>query len=313
MRVRAAGLNFLDVLACRGSYPNQPPYPLPIGVELAGELIAAAAGAGAGEQRSVAAGTGSTVLGIAPLPLGALAGEVTLPAELVHVVDAGVAAQVSPSVLAAVPVNYQTAWFALHRTGRLRAGETVALTAAAGGLGTALVQLAHHAGARVVALAGGPEKMAYCLQEGADVALDSSAGGVVPAVLEVTGGAGADLVVDSVGARALDEAVDYAAFEGRVVSVGFSAGAAGAIDPSRLYRRNLSLAGLSWGEHYPRRYPELVGAVYDELLALLAAGRIRPRVEEVPFSDVPAALERLASRRTVGKLVARLPAKKEDR
>ena len=293
VRVLAAGLNFLDVLACRGDYPRQPPFPLPIGVELAGEVLAAGADSGLC--------CGARVLGIAPLPLGALAEELTVPAYLVHQVSAGV--DVPALALAALPVNYQTAHFALHRLGRLAPGATVLVTAAAGGVGTATVQLAIAAGARVVALAGGAEKLMRCVAEGAALALDSGDDDVVEQVLEATGGRGVDIAVESVGGPSLGQALACAAFEGRVVSVGASAGVPTVVEPSVLVARNVALVGLSFGEHYPRRAPDLVAAVYDELLELLAAGRITPRIEAVPFEEVPLALERLAGRRTTGKLV----------
>ncbi len=294
VRVLAAGLNFLDVLACRGQYPRQPPFPVPLGVELCGEV--AASGEGCTLQ------AGSTVLGIAPLPFGALAEELVVPEWYLHALRTTTPRRAVE--LAALPVNYQTAHFALHRLGRLRAGEVVLVTAAAGGVGTATTQLALAAGARVIALAGSEEKLARCVAEGAELAIPSGDGALVERVLDATEGAGADVVVDSVGGRLLGHAVACAAFEGRVVSVGVSSGEPTWVDLPELYARNVSVAGMSWGEHYPRRASEAVAAVYEQLLAMLDDGRVAPRLEVVGFEDVPDALERLATRRTVGKLVA---------
>lgn len=287
----AAGLNFLDVLACRGQYPNQPTPPFPIGVELAGEVT------DGGDQTSLSPGT--RVVGIAPLPLGALATHVTLPAWLVHPVPAGI----EPMIAAALPVNYQTAHFALHRLGRLRAGETLLVQAAAGGVGTATIQLATAAGATVIALAGSDEKAERCRGLGATLAFDSHRPDLLRVVLEATDGRGADVVVDSVGGAAFEDSLALTAFEGRIVVVGFSSGIVPELGVDRLLARNVTISALSWGEHYPRRAPELVAGVYEDLFAMLAAGMIAPHVETVPFDRVPVALDRLAGRRTTGKLV----------
>jgi NADPH:quinone reductase len=291
LRVIAAGINFLDVLACRGQYPGQPGPPFAIGVELIGEVLAT------GPEVPVLAG--SRLVGIAPLPLGALADEVTLPTWLLHPVAPGV----DPVAAAALPVNYQTAHFALHRLGRLQPGETLLVHAGAGGVGTAATQLGVAAGAVVIGAVGSDEKAARCLKEGAAVAVNVRRQDLAAEVLAATDGRGADLIIDSVGGEAFDRSLDCVAFEGRIVVIGFSSGNVPAPSVGRLLRQNATLTGLSWGEHYPRRAPALVDAVYDELFAMLGPGVIVPRVEIVDFGEVPGALARLAERRTTGKLV----------
>jgi NADPH2:quinone reductase len=247
----------------------------------------------------VAVTYGSRLVGIAPLPLGALAQEVCLPSWLLHPVPPGV----DPLVAAALPVNYQTAHFALHRLGRLKAGETLLVHAGAGGVGTAATQLGLAAGARVICAAGSDEKAARCRQEGAAVAVNICRRDLTAEVLAATDGRGADLIIDSVGGDAFDRSLDCVAFEGRIVVVGFSRGKVPALSAGSLLGQNATVTGLSWGEHYPRRAPELVAAVYDELFAMLEQEIIVPRINTVGFAEVPEALARLAERRTTGKLV----------
>ncbi|MFF3868220.1 zinc-binding dehydrogenase [Micromonospora sp. NPDC001898] len=294
LAVHAVGLNFLDVSLCRGEYPVRPDPPMTPGVEAAGRVVAAGEG--------VAHLLGQEVVACPALPRGALGSTVT--------VDAAVVVPrpptVDPVTAAALPVTYQTAWFALERAG-VTAGQTVLVHAGAGGVGIAVTQLAVARGARVLATAGGPAKTAVCREQGAAVAVDYTTEDFVAAVRDATDGDGVDVVVDPVGGDILARSLDCLAFEGRLVTVGAAGGPPPPVDPARLIAANATLVGLSWGSRYPwRRAPE-VRAAYQALFDLHAAGAVRPPVSRVvSLEQAPAALAELAARRTIGKIIVRV-------
>lgn len=290
LRSEAVGLNFLDVMMCRGDYPGVRVPPFVPGVEVAGVVIEAAEGS----EHPV----GAHVLACPALPHGALGDEVVIASSLAvrrpSTVDAVTAA--------ALPVTYQTAWFALDRA-RLAPGETVLINAGAGGVGIATIQLARSRGLRVIATAGGPEKTAVCLAQGADLAIDYRDADVVDLVRAATGGEGVAAVVDPVGGAMTALSLDCLAFEGRLVAVGTAAGPS-QIDPAALMARNVDVVGLSWGSRYPWERPARVREVYDALFDLVAEGRVRPLIDRVvALDDAGAALDDLAARRTRGKTI----------
>ncbi|WFE29112.1 zinc-binding dehydrogenase [Solwaraspora sp. WMMD791] len=292
--VTAVGLNFLDVMLCRGEYPVRPSPPFTPGVELAGRVVATGAGAEALAWADVVA--------CPTLPDGALGETVT--------VDAALAvprpSDIDPVVAAAVPVTYQTAWFALDRAG-VHAGDTVLVHAGAGGVGIAATQLARARGARVICTAGGPAKTALCRDNGADVAVDYLAGDFVAAVRDATGGAGVDVVVDPVGGDVFTRSLDCLAVDGRLVAVGAAGGNPPPVDPMRLIAGNHTLIGLSWGSTYPWARPDAVAQAYQRIFDLIRAGAVRPPVNRVvDLAGTPAALADLADRRTTGKIIVRI-------
>ena len=240
---RAVGLNYLDLMRCRGTYPLPPAFPLTFGVEVAGRVVEAGPGA--------AGHVGGEVLACPTLPRGALAERVVVDARFVVPRPA----DVDPLAAAALPVNYQTAWFGLERAG-VGEGTTVLVTAAAGGVGIAAIQLAAARGARVIAAAGGPRKAAVCREQGADVAIDYLAADVATAVADATGGAGVDVVLDQVGGPGFASLLDLVAFEGVVVAIGTAGGPITPVDPMALAARNVGVIGLSWGSMYPARRPD---------------------------------------------------------
>lgn len=294
LAVAAVGLNFLDVTLCRGDYPGQPEPPVTPGVEVAGRVVAAGAGAGAL--------LGREVLACPALPRGALGETVTVNAALAVPRPP----ELSAVEAAALPVVYQTGWFALARAG-LAMGETVLVHAGAGGVGIATTQLAVARGARVICTAGGPAKAEVCRGHGAALAVDYRRDDFVAAVREATGGRGVDVVVDPVGGEGFARSLECLAFEGRMVAVGAAAGAPPPVDPMRLVAANATLVGLSWGSTYPWARPEAVADAYQQLFALHAAGAVRPPVSRVvPLESAAAALADLAARRTTGKLVVQM-------
>jgi NADPH2:quinone reductase len=215
---------------------------------------------------------------------------------------------------------FHVAWLALVERGALRARESLLVHAGAGGVGSAAVQLGAALGARVFATAGGAEKLRLCRELGAELAIDYRSEDFAESVLDATGGRGVDVVCDLVGGRTTERSLRCAALGGRVVLAGFSGGIEAedaGIVPRPVLFGNLSLLGVmlayvddplpvkratGWNL-FPRRTGERAHA---HLLELLAAGRIRPVVgRRAAYADLPAELERMEARQTVGRTVLR--------
>ncbi|ABG03903.1 Alcohol dehydrogenase, zinc-binding protein [Rubrobacter xylanophilus DSM 9941] len=293
IEVEAASLNFLDVLLCRGGYQERPEPPFIPGAEAAGRVLEA------GPQTGLEPGGRVVAL---TRPRGAFAERVAVPATGLFPVPE----EMPPEKAAALPIVYQTAHFALHRRAGLEAGETVLVHAGAGGVGSAAIQLARAAGARVIATAGSEEKLRICRGLGAELALDYRRQDVIGAVKEATGGRGADVVFDPVGGDVFDASRRCVAFEGRLLVIGFAGGRIAEAPTNHVLLKNYSVVGVHWGL-YQSVMPELVREVHEELLGLYASGEIDPLIgEAVPFEELPAALARLGAGRTVGKVVARV-------
>ncbi|MGK5498672.1 NADPH:quinone oxidoreductase family protein [Streptomyces sp. URMC 125] len=297
VRVRAANVNFPDALLCRGHYQVRPPLPFTPGVELCGEVVAA------GEGTATAAGT--RIIAQPDLPHGAFA-------ELVAVDEARCApapAALDDAEAAALHIGYQTGWFGLHRRARLRSGETLLVHAAAGGVGSAAVQLGRAAGATVIGVVGGPEKASVARELGCDAVIDRHAvdgvRGLAEAVKEATGGHGADVVYDPVGGDAYTASAKCVAFEGRIVVVGFASGTIPAPGLNHALVKNYSVLGLHWGL-YNTHDPAAVRACHGELVALAERGAVKPLVSErVPMEGAADAVQRVADGTTTGRVVVR--------
>ena len=292
VRVLAAAANFPDALLCLGSYQVRPPLPFCPGVELCGEVVATAA-----DVTGFAAG--DRVIGGTVLPHGAFA-EYAL-------MDAAGAMPAPPGLddaeAAPFHITYQTGWFGLHRRARLAPGETLLVHAAAGGVGSGAVQLGKAAGARVIGVAGGPEKTAVARELGADVVVDRHSEDFVAVVKDVTGGRGADVVYDPVGGDAFRKSTKCIAFEGRILVVGFASGDIPSAALNHALVKNYSIVGLHWGL-YQQRDPAAIADCHAELTRLAAAGAIRPLISErLTLADVPDGLRRLAAGATIGRVV----------
>ncbi|MFF4649608.1 NADPH:quinone oxidoreductase family protein [Streptomyces sp. NPDC001380] len=309
VRVRAAAVNFPDALMCRGQYQVRPPLPFTPGVELCGEVVAAGGPAeggrpgGPGGPGEEGAGdgvpaVGDRVIGTPLLPHGAYA-EYAL-------MDAAAAFPAPPALddaeAAALHIGYQTAWFGLHRRAALRPGETLLVHAAAGGVGSAAVQLGKAAGATVIGVVGGPEKAAVARALGADLVVDRREQDFTAAVKEATGGRGADVVFDPVGGDAYTGSARCTAFEGRILVVGFAGGAVQAPALNHALIKNYSVLGLHWGL-YNTRDPHAVHRAHAELTGLAAKGVVRPLVSErVPLDGAADAVQRIADGTTTGRI-----------
>ncbi len=283
VKVRAAALNFPDILMAQGLYQEKPPLPYTPGVELCGEIVE----------------TGQRVIGSPAGGPGAFAEYALMDAPSAYPAPEGL----SDEKAASLYLTYSTGHVGLHRRAHLQAGEWLLVHAGAGGVGSAAIQLGKAAGANVIATAGGPRKTEICRQLGADHVIDYTAEDFVPLVKEITGGHGADVIYDPVGGDVFDKSRRCIAFEGRLLVVGFTSGRLPDAPANHLLVKNYSVVGLHWGL-YRKHDPALFPAVHEELIRLVAEGRIDPLVGEVlPLDQAPQALARLADRGTVGKVV----------
>ena len=294
VRVLAAAVNFPDVLMCRGVYQVRPDLPFTLGLELCGEVIEACP---TDDRFSV----GDRVMGMAKAPSGSFADEAIMLSTSAFAVPP----ELTTEEAAGFTVAYQTAWTALHRRAGIRRGETLLVTAAAGGVGSAAVQLGRAAGARVIAVVGGQAKVTAAEALGAHVVIDRHTDDVVERIKEATGGGGVDVVVDPVGGAAYAWATKCIAFEGRIVVVGF---AGGDIQEARLNHaliKNYSILGLHWGM-YTTAAPAVVREATRSLEELVRVEGLRPLVgDAMPFLDTPRAVQHLADGGTVGRIVIR--------
>jgi NADPH2:quinone reductase len=292
VRVLAAAANFPDALLCRGTYQVRPPLPFTPGVELCGEVAETG-------QDVAGFSPGDRVIGGSVLPYGAFAEYAVMDAALTMPAPASL----DDAAAAPFHITYQTGWFGLHRRARLAAGETLLVHAAAGGVGSGAVQLGKAAGARVIGVAGGPQKARVARELGADVVVDRHADDFVAVVKEVTGGRGADVVYDPVGGDAFAKSTKCIAFEGRILVVGFASGDIPSAALNHALVKNYSILGLHWGL-YQQRDPGAVRDCHVELTRLAAAGTIRPLISErLPLAGVPDGLRRLAEGATTGRIV----------
>jgi NADPH2:quinone reductase len=290
VRVLGAAANFFDALMCRGIYQVRPPLPFTPGGELCGEVISAGPG----------------VTGFAPgdRVIGGAAGGAFAELALMNADSALPAPDgLDDAEAAAFFITYQTGWFGLHRRAGLAAGETLLVQAAAGGVGSAAVQLGKAAGARVIGVVGGARKAEAARALGADVVVDRRAQDFVEVVKEVTGGRGADVVYDSVGGEAYTRSTKCVAFEGRILVIGFASGQIPTPALNHALIKNYSIVGLHWGL-YQTKNPRLIRDCHAELTKLVAEGAIKPLVSErLGLEEVAAGLQRLADGDTVGRIV----------
>ncbi|MFI1561540.1 NADPH:quinone oxidoreductase family protein [Streptomyces sp. NPDC020490] len=285
LKVRAANINFPDALLCRGQYQVRPPLPFTPGVEICAETE---------DGRRVIANPALPYGGLAEYAVADAAALLPAPGSL------------DDAEAAALHIGYQTGWFGLHRRAGLQAGETLLVHAAAGGVGSAAVQLGKAAGARVIGVVGGAEKAAVARELGCDLVVDRRAEDVVAAVKEATGGRGADVIYDPVGGAAYAQSAKAVAFEGRIVVVGFASGTIPSPALNHALVKNYSILGLHWGL-YNTKNPKLVRHCHEELTELAARGAVKPLVSErVPLGGAAGAVQKVADGLTTGRVVVTL-------
>lgn len=290
--VVAAGVSFPDLLLTRGQYQLKPALPFVPGVEVAGVVRSAPAHAGVKPADRVMAFS---------FGLGGFAEVAAIQPEMVFRIPE----RWSFEAAAGVVMNYHTAHFSLHRRGRVKAGETVLVHGAAGGVGTAAVQVARGAGARVIAVVSDERKAEVARKAGAhEVVL--STGDWVAQVREKTGGLGANVVLDPVGGDIFDKSLKCLAPEGRLLVVGFAGGRIPEVQVNRLLLRNIDVVGVAWGA-FLLHEPALTPSIAKDLEAMAEQGVLDPVVGSVfPLEQGAQALRELEARRATGKVVLRI-------
>jgi NADPH2:quinone reductase len=293
VRVRAAALNFLDTLITRGKYQFKPELPFSPAAEIAG--IVEAVGDGVADVR-----IGQRVCGY--IGWNGAREQVAVPAKLMIPIPDGV----TDSAAAGVSVTYGTAMHGLKDRGSLKAGESVAVLGASGGAGLAAVEIAKLMGARVIAVASSPEKLAVCRDHGANDLLDYAATDLKTGLRELTAGKGVDVVYDCVGGDHSEAALRSIAWGGGVLVIGFAAGAIPNIPLNPLLLNNAAAIGVFWGEMI-RREPAQHRANMVEVLDWVAKGRLNPHVHATyPLTRIGEAIDALDKRRVTGKLIVEI-------
>lgn len=293
IRNRAASLNFFDILQVQGKYQVRPPFPFAPGGEVSG--IAESVGEGVTNVRA-----GEPV--VATPMVNGMAEFTVAKANMAFPVPR----EMSFAEAAAMPVVYQTSFFALRDRGQLKPGEWLLVHAGASGVGMAAIQLGRAWGARVIATAGSDDKLAFARSQGAEIALSYNDAAWVDQVKQITG-EGADVIYDPVGGDVFDLSTKCIAPHGRLLVVGFAGGRIPTIAANRILLKNMSVVGVLWGNH-ARAHPEYAAATHAELSRLYEQGLIRPIVAKTyRLEDLVTAFSDMATRKVIGKIVVEMP------
>ncbi|KQR44916.1 NADPH:quinone oxidoreductase family protein [Acidovorax sp. Leaf160] len=290
IEIKAASLNFPDLLIVQNKYQMKPPLPFVPGSEYAGVVQAVGEGVThlrPGQNVACLSGTG----GFATHVIAPAALCMPLPEGFSHV-DA-----------AAFIMIYATSHHALIDRAQLKAGETVLVLGAAGGVGTAAIQIAKAQGARVIAAASTEEKCALCLSVGADAVINYGQENLREAIKALTEGRGPDVIYDPVGGEYTEPAFRSIAWRGRYLVVGFAAGPIPALPLNLPLLKGASLVGVFWGD-FAKREPQNNAAMMGELARWYAEGKVKPVIDRtMPMSQLKAAYAHMGSRGVMGKLV----------
>lgn len=287
--VKAASINFADTLVIQGKYQEKPPFPFVPGFECAG--LVAEVGPGVKHLKP-----GMRVMALAPK--GAFATEAVTDAGAVIPLPEGMGFAEGASF----PVAYGTSHIGLVDRGQLKAGETLLVLGAAGGVGLTAVEIGKALGARVIAAASSADKLAVAKEHGADDLIDYSTEDLKARVKELAP-KGVDVVYDPVGGDLFDAALRCMAWNGRIVVVGFAGGRIPSIPANLLLVKQIAVAGVYWGAHQKNDPKRLAGSLM-ELMGLYMAGTLKPHVSHrVPLADYAQAFHLLMDRKATGKVV----------
>jgi len=290
IEIKAASLNFPDLLIVQGKYQTKPTPPFVPGSEYAGVIAAVGEGVThleVGQSVACLSGTG----GFATHTIAPAALCMPLPPGFPHV-DA-----------AAFIMIYATSHHALVDRAQLKAGETVLVLGAAGGVGTSAIQIAKVMGARVIAAASTDEKCELCKSIGADATINYSRQDLREAIKELTGGKGLDVVYDPVGGDLAEPAFRSIAWRGRYLVIGFTAGPIPSLPLNLPLLKGASIVGVFWGS-FAKHEPKANAAMLAELARWYAQGKIKPVIDRaMPMAELKAAFARMGSRAVKGKLV----------
>lgn len=290
IEMRAAGVNFPDVLIIQNKYQHKPPLPFTPGAELAG-LVSAIGPSVQGLR------IGDRVM--ATCLTGGFAERARVAASSVTVIPDGVGFDIAASLSLA----YGTSFHALKDRGALRPGETLLVLGAAGGVGLAAVEIGKALGARVIAAASSAEKLAICEAHGADAGIDYSSEDLRERIRALTDGRGPDVIYDPVGGPYSEPAFRSIGWRGRLLVVGFAHGEIPKLALNLPLIKGAAIIGVVWGE-YTRREPEHYRADLATMFGLIDSGALRPRISaRYALEDTVKALELIASRQVTGKAV----------
>lgn len=288
--IQAASLNFPDLLIVQNKYQHKPPLPFVPGSEYAGVVQAVGEGVKhlkVGQSVACLSGTGG------------FATHAPAPAALCMPLPPGF----PPVDAAAFIMIYATSHHALVDRAQLKAGETVLVLGAAGGVGTAAIQIAKAMGARVIAAASTDEKCALCTSIGADATINYSQGNLRDAIKAATGGKGPDVIYDPVGGDFAEPAFRSIAWRGRYLVVGFASGPIPSLPLNLALLKGASIVGVFWGD-FARREPQANTAMMGELAQWYAQGKVKPVIDRtMPMAQLKAAYAHMGSRGVKGKLV----------
>ncbi|MCU1721859.1 NADPH:quinone oxidoreductase family protein [Pseudomonas sp. 5P_5.1_Bac1] len=291
--VHAASVNFPDTLIIEGKYQFQPPLPFSPGGEAAG--VVAAAGENAGAFK-----VGDRVMALTGW--GSFAEQVAVPAYNVMPIPEGM----DFATASAFGMTYGTSMHALRQRGQLQAGETLLVLGASGGVGLAAVEIGKAMGARVIAAASSAEKLEIAKAAGADELIDYSQSSLKDEIKRLTGGKGVDVIYDPVGGDLFDQAVRGLAWNGRLLVVGFASGRIPELPVNLVLLKGAAVLGVFWGS-FAQRQPADNAANFQQLFAWFAEGKLKPLVSKTyPLAEAGLAIEQLAGRKAVGKLVVKV-------
>ena len=290
IRVRAAGVNFPDVLMIQKKYQIQPPLPFTPGAEIAGEIIAV--GEGVTHLK-----TGDKVVSFCGV--GGYAEEVIAPATVTMPMPPGV----SYDLAAVFSLAYGTSWHAVRDRALLQPNETMLVLGAAGGVGLAAVEIGKAIGARVVACASTDDKLVVCKQHGADALINYTKEDLREAIKRECGKSGPDVIYDPVGGKFAEPAFRSIAWRGRYLIIGFADGGIPALPFNLPLLKGASLVGVFWGE-FVKREPAKNQQGLAEMMGWIAEGKLKPLISKTySLEEAPQALMDIAARRVVGKVV----------
>jgi NADPH2:quinone reductase len=288
--IRAASLNFPDILIVQGKYQFKPALPFVPGSEYSGVVEALGEGVTQLKVGDAVAAMGST---------GGFATHAIVAAKSVLKLPPGFALEDG----AAFALTYGTSHHALVDRAALKAGETVLVLGAAGGVGTSAIQVAKAMGAKVIAAASTDAKCAFCRELGADATLNYASQNIRDSLKELTGGKGPDVVYDPVGGDMAEPVLRSIAWRGRYLVIGFAQGGIPALPWNLPLLKGASIVGVFWGE-FVRREPEASARGMAELARWYAEGKIKPAIDlRLPMRELPAAYARMATRKVQGKVL----------
>jgi NADPH2:quinone reductase len=288
--IKAAGVNFPDILTVQGKYQFKPELPFVPGAEVAG--IVTAVGEGVTSHK-----VGDKV--ISTLQIGGFS-EQCVASE--HG-SFGMGETMSFEQAAGFAITYGTSYYALKQQAKIQPGETLLVLGAAGGVGIATIQIAKAMGAKVIAAASSEEKLDFACEAGADLRINYSEENLKDKVKELTGGKGADVIYDPVGGDFSEQAFRAIAWDGRFLVIGFASGPIPAIPLNLMLLKGASLVGVFWGA-WAARFPRESRQNFDELIEMIDGGQFSPLVTEVySLDDYKAAFASISERRAKGKVI----------